>query len=262
MKNYSCLLLCTVAISLTFLSGCSSAGGSLTAGTTTIIKTDSGQALETTDWNPTTYEIVNNFDGVTMGVKTGTVSLTGLTLSFTNSSDKQCIYGNYFLLEKKVNETWYQVPAIIDNYGFKDIGYGLAAGGNGEKKVDWSWLYGKLEPGDYRIVKDISDFRGTGDYKTYYLAADFSVDERTELTNLAPMILIKGKLYQDTGKESDIKGRCGVMDGEITSTVEPFEKPTQDNQSNFGSKYGYQFVDERSVDIFMNEKWLRFELLQ
>ncbi|TWH55848.1 hypothetical protein DesLBE_0021 [Desulfitobacterium sp. LBE] len=127
--------------------------------------------------------------------------------------------------------------------------------------IDWGWLYGELESGDYRIVKDISDFRGTGDYEKYYLTAEFSVDERTKSADLAPMVMIKGKLYQDTGKESDIKARCGVMDGEVTSTVGPFEKPTQDNQSNFGSEYGYQFVDERSVDIFMNEKWLRFELL-
>ena len=255
------MLLCTVAIGLTFLSGCERSGGSLSEGINTIIKADSGQSLEATDWKPTTYETVNNFDGVTMGVKEGTVSLTGLTLSFTNSSDKQCSYGDYFLLEKKVNEKWYQVPTIIDNYAFHDIGYDLAADGNGERKVDWGWLYGKLEPGEYRIVKDISDFRGTGDYETYYLAADFAVDERTKLTDLAPMVMIKGKLYLDTGKESDIKARCGVMDGEVTSTVEPFEKPTQDNQSNFGSEYGYQFVNERSVDIFMNEKWIRFELL-
>ncbi|TWH55845.1 hypothetical protein DesLBE_0018 [Desulfitobacterium sp. LBE] len=137
MKKHSCLLLCTVAIGLIFLSGCASADGSSTAGTNTIIKADSGQSPETTDWESTTYEIVNSFEGVTMGVKEGTVSLTGLTLNFTNSSDKQCIYGDYFLLEKKVEGKWYQVPTIIDNYAFNDIGYDLAADGNGEWRVDW-----------------------------------------------------------------------------------------------------------------------------
>ena len=29
--------------------------------------------------------------------------------------------------------------------------------------------------------------------------------------------------------------RCGTMDGEITSTVDGTEIPTEDNQSNFGS---------------------------
>lgn len=80
-----------------------------------------------------------------------------------------------------------------------------------------------------------------------------------ETADLIPMVRIKGKLYLDTGKESDIGARCGVMDGKITSTVESFKVPAQDNQSNFGTGYGYQFVDDKSVDIFMNGKWFRFE---
>ena len=38
-----------------------------------------------------------------------------------------------------------------------------------------------------------------------------------------------------------IRGRCGNMDGEITSTVDGTEIPTEDNQSNFGSGFGYQY---------------------
>jgi hypothetical protein len=74
-----------------------------------------------------------------------------------------------------------------------------------------------------------------------------------------PMVMVNGEIYLDTGKESDINGRCGVMDGEITSTVDGSEIPVEDNQSNFGQGYEYQFVDENSIDIFMNEKWIRFE---
>lgn len=74
-----------------------------------------------------------------------------------------------------------------------------------------------------------------------------------------PMVMLKGELYLDTGHESDIDGRCGVMDGEISSTVDGSEIPTQDNQSNFGDGYEYQYVDRNSVDIYMNGKWIRFE---
>jgi hypothetical protein len=80
-----------------------------------------------------------------------------------------------------------------------------------------------------------------------------------ELYDLIPMVRIDGRLYLDTGKESDITGRCGVMDGQITSTVEPFEKPTKDDQSNFGVGYEYQFINDNSIDIYMNDKWIRFE---
>lgn len=41
------------------------------------------------------------------------------------------------------------------------------------------------------------------------------------------MVMVDGKLYYDTGKESTISGRCGVMDGEITSSVDGFEIPTR-----------------------------------
>ena len=44
-----------------------------------------------------------------------------------------------------------------------------------------------------------------------------------------PMVMVDGKLYYDTGKESTVSARCGVMDGEITSTVDGSEIPTKDN---------------------------------
>lgn len=86
-----------------------------------------------------------------------------------------------------------------------------------------------------------------------------STDDDAIRTDLIPMLMVDGKLYYDTGKESDIIGRCGVMDGEITSTVDGSEIPTKDNQSNFGEGYGYQFVSQNSMDVYINEKWIRFE---
>lgn len=74
-----------------------------------------------------------------------------------------------------------------------------------------------------------------------------------------PMVMIKDEIYMDTGRESDIGARCGVMDGGITSTVKPHEIPIQNNQSNFGEGYGYQYVDKNSIDIYINQKWIRFE---
>ncbi len=74
-----------------------------------------------------------------------------------------------------------------------------------------------------------------------------------------PMVMIDGKIYYDTGKESNITGRCGVMDGEITSTVDGTQIPTEDNQSNFGTGYQYQYGSENTIEIFMSDKWCVFE---
>lgn len=129
------------------------------------------------DLKPTKYETVNNFEGVTMIVKEGTVSSDGLILVLENNSEKECIYGEFFILEKKLDNKWYEVPVTIEgNYGFNDIGYQLNPGDEQQWEVNWQWLYGSLAKGEYRIIKDILNFRKTGDYDTYYLAAEFQLD--------------------------------------------------------------------------------------
>ena len=161
-KKYLYLLVC-MALILIILIGCGTE--------------NTDQPAVTTDWKPTTYETVNNFEGVTMTVKEGTASPAGLTIVFENNSESQCIYGEYFLLEKKISGNWFQVPVAIEgNYGFNDIGYDLASGEDSEWEAIWDWLYGSLGTGEYRIVKDVHDFRGTGEYDTYYLAAEFTID--------------------------------------------------------------------------------------
>lgn len=75
-----------------------------------------------------------------------------------------------------------------------------------------------------------------------------------------PMVMVEGILYYDTGKESTVEARCGVIDGEITSSVDASEIPTEDNQSNFGTGYGYQFVSEDTIEIQMEDgKWYVYE---
>ncbi|MEG1461510.1 MAG: DUF3221 domain-containing protein, partial [Anaerorhabdus sp.] len=64
--------------------------------------------------------------------------------------------------------------------------------------------------------------------------------------DLIPMVMIQGKLYFDTNQLSDIDKRCGVMDGEIDSQVSGSMIPVKDDQSNFGTGYSYQFVDENN----------------
>ena len=84
-------------------------------------------------------------------------------------------------------------------------------------------------------------------------------EEAQEQWDLIPMVMVDGKLYLDIGMESSVEARCGVMDGEITSSVDGTKKPTQDGESNFGTGYGYQYgPQEGTIEIFMNEKWWVF----
>lgn len=78
--------------------------------------------------------------------------------------------------------------------------------------------------------------------------------------DLIPMVMVDGVLYYDSGYNSTVEGRCGVMDGEITSTVEGWETPTENDQSNFGAGYGYQIgFEEGTIEVSMNGEFRVFE---
>ena len=75
---------------------------------------------------------------------------------------------------------------------------------------------------------------------------------------LVPMVKVNGIIYMDTGYENT-EPRCGVMDGEITSSVEGWEKPTENDQSNFGAGYSYQWgAKEGTIEVLLEGGWRIF----
>lgn len=74
-----------------------------------------------------------------------------------------------------------------------------------------------------------------------------------------PMLMLGGEIYCDTG-EISTEPRCGMMDGEISSSVEPSERPDEDGQSNFGSGYGWQSGhDAGTVEVNIDGQWRVFQ---
>lgn len=177
MNKYQHLFVCLI-IFLALLAGCGKSEKiNSSVGTENLTSMDSGRYGETTDWEPSTHKIINNFNGITMTIIQGTVSPANMTIVFKNNSGNRCVYGESYWLEKKISGRWYQLPVVIDgNYAFNSIAHNLDSGDNGEWKVDWAWLYGILHTGEYRIVKDIMDIKGSGEQITYYLAAEFTID--------------------------------------------------------------------------------------
>ncbi len=89
--------------------------------------------------------------------------------------------------------------------------------------------------------------------------ASAPAEEAEQVVDRIPMVKVGGELYLDTGKESTAAGRCGTMDGEITSAVDESECPTEDGQSNFGTGISYQYGEtEGTVELYMNGKWWVF----
>lgn len=79
--------------------------------------------------------------------------------------------------------------------------------------------------------------------------ADPVISAEPEYPNL---IRISGALYYDTGEISTAL-RCGMLDGRIDSISEG-RIPTEDNQSNFGTGYGYQIGSNR-YEVNIDGQW-------
>lgn len=86
------------------------------------------------------------------------------------------------------------------------------------------------------------------------------INENKNTTNQR-LLKIKGKLYYDSASESEIKARCGVMDGKITSHIEENLIPIEDNQSNFPGDYEYQYGEYGTIDVVIDGKWITFKPL-
>lgn len=78
--------------------------------------------------------------------------------------------------------------------------------------------------------------------------------------DICPCVMVDGIVYYDTGYKSSIDGRCGNMDGQITSECSGSEVPTEDNQSNFGKGYDYQYGSvEGTIEIRLTDgNWYVF----
>lgn len=128
------------------------------------------------DYKKVTYGHVSENNGGMFQVKDSTVTPTGLTVIFNNDSEQDGTYGEHFQLDRKVDGEWIEVPDILEgHFGFPDIGYELDPRATAELVVDWEWLYGSLEQGEYRIKKYVYFREEFGDYGRRDFAAPFEV---------------------------------------------------------------------------------------
>ena len=81
------------------------------------------------------------------------VSKTAATVEFMRHDpqlDGEYMTGEYFSIEKKNGNQWEELDAK-DDVAFEDIGIVIPQEDGVSHEYDWSYLYGELEPGDYRI---------------------------------------------------------------------------------------------------------------
>lgn len=100
-----------------------------------------------------------------VSIKISNISSTGATIIIKDENDQPYTYGEWYKIEKNIDGKWNDVKTIIDNYGFNDIAY--LVDNNHEKKfvIDWEWSYGKLSPGNYRLIKKVNNKQISVEFK-------------------------------------------------------------------------------------------------
>ena len=81
------------------------------------------------------------------------VSPAGATVTIKDSNAEPYLYGEWFEVEQKVDGSWRVVEPIIQAYGFTGVGYLVDENGEVKFDIDWTWLYGELPAGTYRLLK-------------------------------------------------------------------------------------------------------------
>lgn len=117
----------------------------------------------------------NTLEGVTVTMKEFTP--TSAVLEIYNGTDLDIQFGEDYGLQVYEDDNWKDVPYLIENWAITAIAYNAPEGETTEWNVNWETFHGELEPGTYRIVKSIMDFRGTGDYTNYYYDVEFEITE-------------------------------------------------------------------------------------
>ncbi len=143
------------------------------------------EILETVSFDPQVkeggacvYHEESQEDQIGLSLTLEEISASGATLHY-NQFDAEAPTGELqdgdaFVIEVKKDGRWEMAPLVVEgDYGFHEVAYPIPAGTVTERELDWTWLYGELAPGEYRIRKSVSDFRKTADYDQYELCAYF-----------------------------------------------------------------------------------------
>ena len=109
------------------------------------------------------------------------VTANGLTIVCNHSGGEnvaELSTGSYFVIQKSEETGWGDVEYLPQEYElvWTAEAWMIQKEGATQWDVNWEWLYGELPAGEYRIGKEIMNFRGAGDYETEMLYAGFVID--------------------------------------------------------------------------------------
>ena len=131
---------------------------------------------------------------VTLSIKEGTLTNEGATLILTNNSDKNYQYGYPYTIEIMKDGKWHYINVQLD---FIMPALQLLANETKEIELNWKSGYGKLAEGTYRIIKSIDYEKEEGQYETFNVAVEFTIEKDLNSSDNFDFYITKPQAHTD-----------------------------------------------------------------
>ena len=69
-----------------------------------------------------------------------------------NTGNNTIFWGSEYRIQINKKGAWYDLSPIVENYDIETYGIQLTSHNSFKEQIDWSFLYGELPRGDYRIL--------------------------------------------------------------------------------------------------------------
>lgn len=106
------------------------------------------------------------------------VTANGMTLVCAQSGGEptgELQTGSDYFLEKEEDGAWVNVKPLVQDWGWTSEAWLVKMNAETSWEINWSWIYGELPAGTYRLTKKFMCFRDAGDYDTKNYTAEFAI---------------------------------------------------------------------------------------
>lgn len=111
---------------------------------------------------------ISDINNITLNIEE--IKRTSAIIKIKDTNGQGNVYGEWYAIEKEIDDSWYQLDTIRDDYFFNDIGYLPNQNSEVEFIINWEQLYGSLEDGNYRMLKQVNN---------EYIAVQFTIKSTT-----------------------------------------------------------------------------------
>ena len=153
-------------------------------------------------------------------------------------------------LERLVDGKWEAFSRIVAEASYHDIAYIIPPEGESELETNWEWLYGRLDPGTYKVTKLVMTQKESGDSNPNYpLSARFMI---------ADSDVVRTYEVTDGNRAEEL-----IANNQLLTMVRYYEMAdgTWKTDEWLWEQAAFGFVRERDEQSFTTTSWDVFSVL-